>query len=80
MVNCDGVFTIKDVLTNYPVYSVGNAIRILEVIQQLFLDKPSLEDTLTLLDLESHFSHDTCFNFKDITFSDSDDYLVKEKP
>ena len=71
--NSDGIFTIEDVLTNYPVFSVANAIRILEVIQELFLDIPSLEDTLTLFNLESNFSHDTWFNFEDITFSDSDD-------
>ena len=79
--NCNGIFTIEDVLTNYPVFSVGNAIRILEVIQELFLDIPSLEDTLALFTLESHFSPDTWFNFEDITFSDSDDdYQVSEKP
>lgn len=79
--NCDGIFTIKDVLTNHPVFSVGNAIRILEVTQELFLDIPSLEDTLTLFNLESHFSPDTWFNLEDITFSDSDDdYQVSEKP
>ena len=79
--NCDGIFTIEGVLTNYPVFSVGSAIRILEVIQELFLDIPSLEDTLTLFHLESHFSPDTWFNFEDITFSDSDDdYQESEKP
>ena len=70
--NCDGIFTIEDVLAHYPVFSVGNAIRILEVIQELFLHILSLEDT-ALFNLESHFSHDTWFNFADITFSDSDD-------
>ena len=53
--NCDGIFTIEDVLTNFPVFSVGNAIRILEVIQELFLDIPSLEDTLALFNLGSNF-------------------------
>ena len=71
--NSDGIFTIEDVLTNFPVFSVGNAIRILEVIQELFLDIPSLEDTLALFNVESHFSYDTWVNLEDITFSDSDD-------
>lgn len=30
--NCDGIFTIEDVLTNFQ-FSVGNGIRILEVIK-----------------------------------------------
>ena len=34
--NCHGIFTIEDILTNFPVFSVGNAIRVLEVIQELF--------------------------------------------
>ena len=77
--NCDGIFTIGDVLTNYPVFSVGSTIRILGVIQELFLDIPSLEDTLTLFNLKSHFTHDTWFNFKDITLSDNDDgYQVQD--
>jgi len=75
--NCDGIFTIEDLLTNFPVFSFGNAIRILEVIQELFLDIPSLEDTLALFNVESNFSYDTWVNLEDITFSDSDnDYQV----
>ena len=71
--NCENIFTIEDVLTNFPVFSVRNAIRILEVIQELFLDIPSLEDTLTLFDLGSTFDHVTWLNLEDMIFSDSDD-------
>ena len=71
--NCENIFTIEDVLTNFPVFSVRNAIRILEVIQELFLDIPSLEDTLTLFDLGSTFDHVTSLNLEDMIFSDSDD-------
>lgn len=71
--NCETIFTIEDVLTNFPVFSVRNAIRILEVIQELFLDIPSLEDTLTLFDLGSTFDHVTWLNLEDMIFSDSDD-------
>lgn len=75
--NCDGIFTIEDVLTNFPVFSVGNAVRILEVIQEIFLDIPSLEDTLALLNLGSSVVSDTWFNLEDVIFSDSDgDYQV----
>ena len=54
--NCDGIFTIEVVLANFPVFSVGNAIRILEIIQGLLLDMPSLEDTLALFNVESNLA------------------------
>ena len=71
--NGENIFTTEDVLTNFPVFSVRNAIRILEVIQELFLDIPSLEDTLTLFDLGSTFDHVTWLTLEDMIFSDSDD-------
>ena len=37
--NCNGTFTIECVFPYFPVFS-------LEVIQEIFLDIPSLEDTL----------------------------------
>ena len=71
--NGENIFTTEDVLTNFPVFSVRNAIIILEVIQDLFLDIPSLEDTLTLFDLGSTFDHVTWLTLEDMIFSDSDD-------
>ena len=51
--NCESIFTLQDLLTSYPVFSTSNALRILEVIQEVFMDIPNLDETLTLLKLSS---------------------------
>ena len=73
---CEGIFTIEDLLSDFPVFSVGNALKILEVIQELFLDIPSLEETLTLFSFGSNVDSNAWFNLEDCIFSDSDDDWV----
>ena len=73
---CDSIFTIEDLLSDFPVFSVGNALKILEVIQELFLDIPSLEETLTLFSFGSNVDSNAWFNLEDCIFSDSDDDWV----
>lgn len=51
--NCESIFSLQDLLTSYPVFSTSNALRILEVIQEVFMDIPNLDETLTLLKLSS---------------------------
>lgn len=69
---CDSIFTIEDLLSDFPVFSVGNALKILEVIQELFLDIPSLEETLALFSFGSNVDSNAWFNLEDCIFSDSD--------
>ena len=51
--NCESIFNLQDLLTGFPVFSTSNALRILEVIQEVFMDIPNLDETLTLLKLSS---------------------------
>ena len=48
VIKCESIFTIEDLLSDFLVFSVGNALKIIEVIQELFLHVPSLEETLAL--------------------------------
>ena len=36
--NCETIFTVQDLTVNFPVFSVSNSLRILEVIQEVFMD------------------------------------------
>ena len=36
--NCETIFTVQDFTVNFPVFSVSNSLRILEVIQEVFMD------------------------------------------
>jgi ATP-dependent DNA helicase RecQ len=47
--NCSRIFTIGDILDTCPVFSFANAIKILEVIQEIFLDIPNFDYTMELL-------------------------------
>lgn len=48
---CETVFTIQDLLARFPVYSSSNALRVLEVIQEVFMDIPNFEESLALFNL-----------------------------
>lgn len=43
--NCVTIFTVPDLICNFPVFSISNSLRILEVIQEVFMDIPNLEET-----------------------------------
>ena len=68
---CSDIFTIDDVLGNFPVFSVGDALQILEIMQEIFLDIPNLEETLVFFSFSSDFSHHSWFNLEEYTFCDS---------
>lgn len=53
---CSDIFTIEDVLSNFPVFSVGAALHILEILQEIFLDIPNLEKMLALFSFSLDFS------------------------
>ena len=81
---CTDIFTIEDVLGNFPVFSVGDALQILEIMQEIFLDIPNLEEMVALFSFSSGFSHRSWFNLEDYAFSDSGSedelYLSWEEP
>ena len=77
--NCDCIFTVEDILSNFPVFSVGNALRILEVIQGLFQDIPNLEETLALFYFETNVDSSTWFKIEDYLFSDNENDLSEEQ-
>ena len=47
--NCGSIFTPDDLLTCYPVFSISNALKVLEVIQEVFKDIPNFEESLALI-------------------------------
>ena len=68
---CSDIFTIEDILSNFPVFSVGDALQILEIMQEIFLDIPNLEGTLAFFGFSSVFTHHSWFNLEEYAFSDS---------
>lgn len=48
---CETIFTLQDLLTRFPVFSTSNALRVLEVIQEVFMDIPNFEESLALFNL-----------------------------
>jgi hypothetical protein len=74
---CDMIFGINDITTNFPVYSLANAEKILEVIQEIFLDIPDFyETTINLVGNENSLDTDNHFNWwkfeENLTFNDSE--------
>ena len=47
--NCHHIFTIGHILEACPVFSIGHALKILEIIQEIFLDIPNFDETLCVL-------------------------------
>lgn len=80
---CTNIFTVEDVLGNFPVFSVGDALQILEIIQEIFLDIPNLEKMLALFSFSSGFSHHNWFHLEDYAFNNTDSedklYLSREE-
>lgn len=50
---CSTIFSINDITCNFPVFSIVHALRILEVVQELFLDIPNFEETMSFFSTES---------------------------
>lgn len=67
--NCETIFTLQDLLTCFPVFSTANALRVLEVIQEVFMDIPNFEESLALLNLHCSAAESDAnkwFDFDDI--------------
>jgi ATP-dependent DNA helicase RecQ len=50
------IFTVNDILTQFPVFSITHAYRILDVLQELFMDIPdsNFEETVDHTDIEQY--------------------------
>ena len=48
LMNCHQIFTISDILELCPVFSLLHALKILEIIQEIFMDIPNFDETLSL--------------------------------
>ena len=69
---------IDDITTNFPVYSLDNAQKILEVIQEIFLDIPDINnETMNLVGGEIAPDTDSHFNWwefeENLTFNEKGD-------
>jgi len=51
--NCETIFTVQDLMCNFPAFSIPNSLRILEVIQEVFMDIPNLGESLSFMNLHS---------------------------
>ena len=52
--NGQNIFTVQDLMTNFPVFSISNTLRVLEVVQEEFMDIPNFEETLAMYNF--HFT------------------------
>lgn len=41
-------------MTNFPVFSISNALRVLKVVQEVFIDIPNFDETLAMYNF--HFT------------------------
>lgn len=53
--HCVTIFSVKDITENFPVFSLKDAIKLLEVIQEIFLDIPNFEDTIVFFNGKEQF-------------------------
>lgn len=74
---CDTIFTVKDITENFPVFSLTDALTILEVIQEIFLDIPNFEETVDFFNNKEKFPCTSPIDLSnlnfDFDFSDSYD-------
>ena len=61
----------------YPVYSICDALRILEVIHEVFGDMPNLDETLELINFPTDIPTCQWFDINDCEFNDSDEELYE---
>lgn len=47
--NCNHIFTVHDIVNTCPVFSVDHALKILEIIQEIFLDIPNFDESIEML-------------------------------
>lgn len=56
VLNCHQLFTVNDVLGKCPFFSVAHALKILEIIEELFLDIPNFDEFMDIIRLEESSS------------------------
>lgn len=83
MESCALLFTVDDIWNKCAVYSVGHAVAILEIIQEIFLDIPNFDETMAMLKHEHFLTFDTLHfdvlqEFDDVGDSSGDEWSDNE--
>ena len=73
--NCHQLFTLIDILELCPVFSIHHALRVLEIIQEVFLDIPSFDNIMDVIRLDDS-SH--CDNLESLLKDAS--FVAEESP
>lgn len=81
--SCALLFTVDDIWNKCAVYSVGHAVAILEIIQEIFLDIPNFDETMAMLKHEHFLTFDTLDfdvlqEFDDVGDSSGDEWSDNE--
>lgn len=70
--NCHRLFTVSDMLELCPVFSLNHAIKVLEILQELFLDIPNFDEFMDVIRLEDSIKcHNLESLLRDVTLDDS---------
>ena len=56
--NCHRLFTVNDILELCPIFSIVHALKVLELIQELFLDIPNFDEFLDIMRFEDWSASD----------------------
>lgn len=66
--NCHRLFTVNDILELCPIFSIVHALKVLELIQELFLDIPNFDEFLDIMRFEEcSTSDDLSHLLRDVT-------------
>lgn len=52
--NCEAIFSVEDLMNSFPVFSLLNGLKVLEVVQEIFMDISNFEETLAVYNLRSY--------------------------
>ena len=53
--HCQQIFTVEHLMANFPFFSTSNALSVLEIVQEVFIDIPNFEETSALHNFHSNF-------------------------
>ena len=83
--NGESICTLEDLLIDYPVFSISNALKGLEVIQEVFNDISNFEESLALITqninrsfLQLEPDTNEWFDFESITLGKDSDPELQE--
>ena len=69
--NCHGLFTVNDIMELCPIFSIVHALKVLEILQEVFLDIPNFDEFMDVIRLDelddSSNSHDLLHLLRDVT-------------